>query len=55
MVGKRRKKGDWIAIANQRARISAPAKYKTIEQCLVLPRKVRKIGNQYYPRQGVGS
>lgn len=50
MARKGRKKGDWVAIANMRARTAGPTHYRSIEECVKLPRKVRKFGNDTYPR-----
>lgn len=49
-IGHRRKKGEWINISNARARVMAGTRYKTVEECLKLPRKVRKFGNVTYPK-----
>lgn len=49
-LGHRNKPGEWINKFNSRNAAMASTRYRTIEECLRLPRKVRKFGNTTYPK-----
>lgn len=54
MARMKRQRGQWVAIANQRAKVAAPTHYRTLDQILALPRKVRRFGKDTYPRRNEG-